>query len=149
MAFVYEPRVRETSESELTGNIVLTGAMRGSLAFADVMTTDDECDIVISYGAAFEECAATLNAEGDLVRGTCYRSLHANGTVDTNHVSFGPGIKTVIMTVAAFRAHVLRGAPRVDVAQSWSDAEKQQARVNINAERAFATGTRAIFQQAS
>ena len=49
---------------------------------------------------SFEECAASF-VGGELVRGSTYRSLHANGTVDQNHVSFAAGVKTVIRYVAA------------------------------------------------
>lgn len=131
MARIFEPRVRETSDTEGVGDIVLSGEMLGSLAFADVMSTGDTCDIVMSYLDTFEECEVTFNASGNLVRGAVYRSKHANGTVDQNHVSFAAGTKTVIMTVAAFRAVTLFGALRYDVAQSLTEGESTQVQANL------------------
>ncbi len=104
MAQIFEPRVRETSITENTGEIVLLGAMRGSLAFAEVMAVGDTCDVVVSYDNAFQEFVATLNGSGHLQRTTTIRSRHANGTVDQSDVSFAPGVKTVIMTFSTARA---------------------------------------------
>ena len=128
---VLEPRVRETSITTGTGDIVLAGAMRGSLAFSEVMVAGQTCDICISYDNSFEECAATLLANGNLQRGTVYRSHHANDVVDQNHVSFAVGVKTVIMTWGSARALGLAsGAVRFDEAQTLSAGEAAQARAN-------------------
>jgi hypothetical protein len=149
MAFVFEPRVRVTSETEGSGEIVLGPELRGSNGFRFVMDHGDTCDAVISYDNVFEEFEATFSTEGGgygkLIRGTCFRSQHANGTRDKNHVSLPPGVKTVIMTVAASRAATLRGGLRFDVVQTLTNGEQAQLQANIGG--VFAAGTRLLFQQ--
>ena len=145
MALITEPRCRETSDTEGPGNIALEGAMFGSLAFSEVMATGDTADIVISYGEAFEECLVTRNSSGELERTLCRRSRHADGTVNTSHVSFGPGRKTVMMTVAAGRFAALEAnALRGDVVQSFNNTWKARAQANLGI---FPAGTRMLFQQ--
>lgn len=145
MGLVFAPRVRETSITVGTGNIVLLGRMFGSIAFADKLQVGDTCDIVISYGDTFEECVATLNADGELERGSVYLSLHANGALDQNHVSFGPGTKTVILSPASGRFATLEaGAVRFNAAQALSTPQKAQAQANLGL---FPPGTAMPFVQ--
>jgi hypothetical protein len=146
VAHISEPRVRETSTTEGIITFVLAGAMFGSNRFSQVMAVGDTCDYVISYGDTFEEGVGTLDASGNLERTTVTRSRHANGTTDTNKVSFAAGVKTVIMTVGASRAVTLRTAVRYDTAQSLTTAEKRQALDNLGV---FPTGTKLPFQQSS
>lgn len=145
---VVEPRVRETSTTTGTGNIALAGAMRGSLTFAEAMAVGDTMDICISYDNTFEECAATLLSGGvTLSRGTVYRSRHANGTVDQNHVSFAAGVKTVVGVFGSGRLkNFFNGAVRFDQAQSLTTGQKRQALDNMGL---FPTGTEMMFHQTS
>ncbi len=153
MAHKFEPRVRETSSTTLTADFVLAGAMRGSLAFGQVMATGDTCDYVASYDSSFEEGLGTMQADGKLARTSVYRARHANGDINTSKVSFAAGVKTVIMTFAASRAALLpaltTGAVRADQSQSFTTPQKAQARSNIDALLAFASGTKMLFQQTS
>jgi hypothetical protein len=149
MALIFEPCVREGSNTTLTADFVLTGAMRRSLAFGDVMATGDTCYYVASYDNTFEEGLGTMAADGKLTRpATTERSLHADGTIDKNKVSFAAGIKTIIMTFAATQAALLpsliTGALRFDQAQSLSSGEKTQVQSNFGF---FAAGTKILFQQ--
>lgn len=138
MAHIADWRVRETSTSTGFGNIVLAGAMQGSIAFSDVMTTDDTCDYVIHYDDVYEAGLGTLTAGGELSRTTVYRTRHGNGTVDANPLTLPPGVKTVIMDYRANRV------PRVDRAQTFTAGEKAQHRANVPP---FESGTRMLFQQ--
>lgn len=147
MAHITEPHVRETSGTTLTADFVLAGAMRQSLAFGDVMATGDTCDYVAMYDNTFEEGLGTMGADGKLQRpATTYRSLHANGTIDTNPVSFASGIKTIIMSYGTPRVADLvtlaAKAVRADQAQSLSVGEQAQARANAPP---FAGGTAVTF----
>jgi hypothetical protein len=149
MAHIRQPRVRETSTTEGVGNVVLGGRQRGSLSFAEAgMEAGDTADVVVSYGDTFQEFLATMNADGELVRTTTFRSRHANGDVNAENVSFAPGVKTVIITVAAHRAATLDGAPRYDVAQSLSSGELAQLQANVLALCA-PLGTRMTFNQST
>jgi len=145
MARITEPRVRETSETEGTNDIVLAGAMYGSLAFSQVMVAGDTADIVISYGNMFEDCRVSMNASGHLVRVSTRRSLHANGSVNTSPVSFPPGIKTVIMSVSGVRLSALEDySLRMDFAQTFNNSQKAQGQSNLGL---FPAGTRMLFHQ--
>lgn len=121
MAHIYEPRVRETSLSETTDDFVLEGAMRGSLAFGDVMAEGDTCDYVAAYDSTFEEGLGLMNGDGELERAVVYRSLHANGTVDQNKVSFGANPKTIIMTIGGRRVAALNAAAQCYLSLSGSN----------------------------
>jgi hypothetical protein len=146
MAHIFQPHVRETSITTGTVEIVLAGAMNQSLRFAQVMATGDTCDYVIMYANTFEEGLGTLNASGHLERTTPSKSLHANGTIDQNRVSFAPGLKTVIMTFRSDRlggiVAAAAGALRFDIAQSLSAPQMAQARANAPP---FASGAILIF----
>ena len=150
MAHIFEPRVRETSSTTLTADFVLAGAMRGSLAFRQVMATGDTCDYVASYDSSFEEGLGTMQADGKLARTSVYRARHANGDINTSKVSFAAGVKTIIMTFAASRAAQLpdltANAVRV-TGQSFTSGQKSQARDNIGALLAFPAGTKMLFVQ--
>ncbi len=156
MARIREPRVRVTSATDGTLDMVLGAPMWGSLGFSEIpgIVSGDEVDYVIQYGNTFEEGAgnwvSTGGAYGTLERAaTTSRSKHANGTVDTNPVSFASGVKTIILTVLASRAVTLDTALRYDAPQSLTDDEKAQARSNANALRDLPTGTKMLFQQTS
>lgn len=141
MTQIQEPRVRETSDVIGTGNITLTGRMQGSLAVADVMANGDTADFVIEYQNSFEELSCSYNSAGNyLVRGTPFRSRHADGTVDQNHVSFASGQKTVILTFSSGR--IKTGIVRYDIAQSPTSGEQAQARANAPP---FASTTPLLF----
>jgi len=126
VAHIFKPRVRERSDTEGTGNIVLEGRMFGSIAFSHAMAAGDTADIVIEYGDSFEECLVTMNEDGELERGAVSCSLHANGTVDQNHVSFAAGTKTVIMIASPSRASRLLdgGMPTAGLADDAVTAAK-------------------------
>ncbi len=150
MAHIFEPRVRETASTTLTADFVLAGAMRGSLAFSQVMATGDTCDYVASYDSSFEEGLGTMQADGKLARTSVYRARHANGDINTSKVSFAAGVKTVIMTFAASRAALMpdltANAVRV-TGQSFTSGQRSQARDNIGALLAFPAGTKMLFVQ--
>jgi len=145
MAHIDEPRVRQFSSTTGTGSFTLGARGFGSLAITDVMVNGDTADFVASHQDSFQEFLGTLTA-GVLVRTTTYISRHANGTVDTNNVSFVAGLKTLILVSAAFRAATLRSAVRYDVAQSLSAGELTQLQANLP--RTFGlAGTRETFNQ--
>jgi len=151
MAHIIEPRVRETCLTEGTSDFELNGRMRGSLAFGDVMEDGDTCDYVASYGDTFEEGTATYDADNDVLeRTTVRKSRHANGTIDTNKVSFAAGVKTIILDFASSRLRDFYsdGALRCDIAQSLSSGQKNQAQANIGRLTAE-SGTRMVFHQSS
>ena len=140
MAHVAEWRVRETTTTEGTVDLVLAGPMQGSLPFQDavVMAVGDTCDYVVHYDTVFEAGRGTMAADGKLQRTTVYRAQHANGDRNTTKVSLPPGVKTVIMDYRAAKI------PRVDIAQSFSAGETAQHRVDVPP---FKSGTRLVFQQ--
>lgn len=140
MAHILEWRVRELSTTEGTADIVLDGAMRGSLAFSDVMTTGDTCDYVVHYDDTFEAGLGTMGSDGKLQRTTVYRTRHANGTIDATKLSLAIGTKTVIMSARGNKF------PRTDVDQAFTSGETAQLRANVPP---FESGTRLIFQQTS
>lgn len=140
MAHIVDFRVRETTITTGTSDLVLDGAMQGSIAFADIMAVGDTCDYAVSYQDVFEAGRGTRAADGKLERTLVYRAKHANGAINTTKVSLPPGIKTVICTSRASKI------ARVDIAQAFDSTERAQHRANVPS---FESGTRLIFQQTS
>ena len=141
MAHIAEPRVRETSTTTGTNDLVLAGAMRGSLRFSEVMSPGDTCDYVVHYDTCFEEGLGTLAPGGELQRTTVYRVRHADGTVDATKISLpAGGVKTVIMTVRASKIG------RVDVVQSFTQTERNRLCANLGLPQ---SGDKVICPQAS
>lgn len=140
MAPIAEWRVRETTTTEGTSDLILAGAMRGSLPFSSVMATGDICDYVVHYDTVFEAGLGTMGADGKLRRTTVYRARHANGDINTTKVSLPPGVKTVIMAARAAKM------TRVDLTQSFTQAERDQHCVNLGLPK---SGDKAICPQAT
>jgi hypothetical protein len=143
MAFSIAPRVRETSSTVGTGSFTLSGAMYGSLAFSQVLSTGDTCGYCASYGAVFEEGLGTYQADGTLARTTVYKSRHLDGTVDTNKVSFAAGIKTIVLVASSAELSTHLSASR---AQSFTTGQKRQALDNLGF---LPSGTAMLFVQAA
>ena len=146
MTKIYRPCVRENTLSEGTGNIVLEGAMRRSLPFAGVMEEGDTCDIVVSYDNVFTEVEVEMNADGELVRGHVWLTLHADGTIDQEPLVIPPGMKTVIMTVAADSAATTYNTIRFDIEQSLTSIQKALFVANLGRLPAE-PGTEMLFRQ--
>lgn len=139
MAHIAEWRVRETTTTEGTIDLVLAGAMRGSLPFSSVMATGDTCDYVVHYDTAFEAGMGTMGSGGELQRTTIYRARHANGDVNATKISLSPGVKTVIMAARASKM------TRVDLTQSFTQAERDKHCTNLGLPK---SGDKAICPQA-
>lgn len=140
MAHIAEWRVRETTTTEGTSDLVLAGAMRGSLPFSSVMATGDTCDYVVHYDTVFEAGLGTFGSGGELQRTTIYRARHSNGDINTTKVSLPPGVKTVI---TAARAEKIT---RVDLEQAFTQTERDQHCANLGLPQ---SGDKAICPQAT
>lgn len=136
MAFVYDDLVQETSTSTGTGDMVLAGAavVTGQVRreFSAVMSNGDTTDVSIMHanGTEFENVRVTFNSGPDsLTRsGTIYSSSNGGAAV-----TFSAGTKTITMGLPSDLAQPLGNGKllRVDAAQSFSSAEKNQAQANI------------------
>lgn len=140
MAHISDWRVRETTTTEGTSDLTLAGAMRGSLPFSSVMSTNDTCDYVVHYDTVFEAGFGTMGSDGKLQRTTVYRARHANGDINTTKVSLPPGVKTVI---TAARAEKIT---RVDLEQTFTQTERDQHCANLGLPQ---SGDKAICPQAT
>lgn len=94
MAFKYNERVRESSTTTGTGDIVLGGAPNASYqAFSAVMSDGDTTDVVVFSNTEYQAFRATYNSGANsLSRGTTYASSNSGADV-----SFSAGTKIVIM----------------------------------------------------
>lgn len=122
---VYVPpqdRVRESSTTTGTSALTLT-ATSDYRRFSDVAAVNDTMDYAIILGSAWEVGVGTLGPGNTLARTTV--TFSSNGGAP---VSFAAGVKDVFNDAAA---HVLNAMVRADVAQAFSNAQKNQARDNI------------------
>ena len=125
MTHVFRVGVAETSTTTGTANFVLAGRVYGALAgFFDVMSVGDTCDYVARYGDTREEGIATRLVSGELER----TSIHANGTIDQNKVSFPAGAKHVWMSIRGDRVAAFLDALRP---QSFTQGQRDQACANL------------------
>lgn len=109
MALIYHDRVRETSTSTGVGDMSLDGAPDATFkSFNDRLADQDTCDVAIFGANDFECCRATYDAGNDaLIRGDVYAS--SNGD---NPVSFGAGVKTIVLTLPATRGREIEALGR-------------------------------------
>jgi hypothetical protein len=152
MAFVLKDRVRETSTSTGTGNVVLAGAIADHRAFGDVLSNADTTWYAIVHPGtgAWETGLGTYNSGTNaLARTTVFESSNSNSLV-----SFAAGIKEVTIDLPASR--IAQGGalklmqldssgkvPVLDGSQlTYSD------RTNV-AGAAFVASTKGLFVQTS
>ncbi|MDP2410345.1 MAG: hypothetical protein Q8M26_08670 [Pseudolabrys sp.] len=124
--FKYGTRVRETSVSTGPGPWALAGAISSYKTVSSALDDTDFSDFIIRLGDDW------VSFEGEYDAGTgelAVRSIHETSNGDTDPISFGAGVKDIIMELSAKRAENLL---RTDSAQTIPDGGAQ-ARVNIGA----------------
>jgi len=105
MALIIADRVRETSTTVGTGNIVLGGAVAGFIAFSSVMSNGDTTYYGIVLANSWEVGIGTYTAStNSLARTTVLASSNAGALVD-----FPSGTKNVILTQPSERAVYVNG----------------------------------------
>jgi hypothetical protein len=103
MALIQADRVKETTATTGTADLVLAGASTGFQTFANGIGANNQCYYTCTDGSDFEIGLGTLNGAGTtLVRTTVFKSTNSN-----NKVSWGSGSKDVFVTYPAQKAVIL------------------------------------------
>tara|TARA_S200002703_G_scaffold99325_1_gene85847 strand:+ start:2841 stop:3233 length:393 start_codon:yes stop_codon:yes gene_type:complete len=103
MALIQADRVKETTATTGTNDLVLAGASTGFQTFANGIGANNQCYYTCTDGSDFEIGLGTLNGAGTtLVRTTVFKSTNSN-----NKVSWGSGSKDVFVTYPAQKAVIL------------------------------------------
>jgi hypothetical protein len=122
MAFVLKDRVHEGTTVTGTGSATLLGAVAGFQTFGNVMSVGDTCWYTIIHAStAWETGIGTYSGTNTLARTTVIESSNSGALV-----SFAAGSKDVFIGFPASRALT------VDFAQTFSLAQKAQARSNLS-----------------
>lgn len=104
MAHIYADRVKETSTSTGTGNLVLDGAVAGHISFMDAAVNyTNTFTYVVDAGSQWEIGKGHLTDNGTnyvLIRDAVIKSTNSN-----TFVNFSAGEKTLFLTLSA--AHVI------------------------------------------
>mgnify|MGYP001323431577 CR=1 FL=1 len=103
MAFVVKDRVKQTSTTTGTTNMVLSGTSQGFQTFSSAISDGDTTTYAITDASGnFETGLGTWNnSTSTLARTTVYESSNSN-----NAVNFGAGTKDVFITLPASRSAV-------------------------------------------
>ena len=103
MAFVVKDRVKQTSTTTGTTNMVLSGTSQGFQTFSSAISDGDTTTYAITDASGnFETGLGTWNnTTSTLARTTIYESSNSN-----NAVNFGAGTKDVFITLPASRSAV-------------------------------------------
>lgn len=105
MALVIADRVRETSTTTGTGDIVLGGAVAGFISFSSVMANTDTTYYGIVGGNSWEVGVGTYSTANNSISRTVVLSSSNGGSL----VSFGSGTKNVFLTQPSERAVYVNG----------------------------------------
>jgi hypothetical protein len=106
MALVIADRVRETSTTTGTGDIVLGGASAGFVPFSSVMANTDTTYYGIVGGNSWEVGVGTYSTATNSISRTVVLSSSNGGSL----VSFGSGTKAVFLTQPSERAVYVNGS---------------------------------------
>lgn len=105
MALVIADRVRETSTTTGTGDIVLGGAVAGFVSFSSVMVNTDTTYYCMVGGNSWEVGVGTYSTASNSLSRTVVLASSNGGSL----VSFGSGTKAVFLTQPSERAVYVNG----------------------------------------
>jgi len=105
MALVIADRVRETTTTTGTGDIVLGGAVAGFVPFSSVLANTDTTYYAVVGGNSWEVGVGTYSTATNSLSRTVILASSNGGTI----VSFGSGTKAVFLTQPTERAVYVNG----------------------------------------